>query len=184
MITDRLVYRTRQAWAALRSLPSDDDLNLAARFLSDPQLTLFKLLQGGEQAHSVHALRALLMKAEPEADLCVAVLLHDVGKIRCPLNLVDRVLIVLAQRIIPAAAQRWGEIIPGKTCPKWGWRKPFVVAMHHPRWGAEMAYQAGASALAVELIQRHQEKIPAPASVELSRIEQLLTLLQSVDDNS
>jgi hypothetical protein len=114
----------------------------------------------------------------------VAVLLHDVGKIRCPLNLLDRVLIVLAQRLIPAAARRWGEAAPGESCPAWGWRKAFVVASQHPRWGAEMAHQAGASPLAVELIQQHQEKVPAPASGEMSKVEQLLVLLQSVDDNS
>ena len=184
MTTDRLWYRARQAWFTLRSLPSQEDLYLASTILNDPQLALFSLMQGSEQAHSLRALRLLLDRCESEPDLCVAVLLHDVGKIRCPLNLLERVLIVLAQRANPAAVRRWGEIAPGESCPRWGWHKPFVVALRHPGWGAEMAHQAGASPLAVDLIRRHQERIPTPVPEDAPKVEQLLALLQSVDDNS
>ena len=59
--------------------------------------------------------------------------------------------------------------------------RPFVVAERHPDWGAEMAAQAGASALVVELIRRHQET-PDPRPV--NQADRLLQQLQVADDLS
>jgi hypothetical protein len=55
-------------------------------------------------------------------------------------------------------------------------RRPFVVAAHHPEWGADLAEQAFASPRIVELIRRHQD-FPAFD-------DQLLVALQAADDKN
>jgi hypothetical protein len=129
-----------------------------------------------EQAHSIRVMRALISKGEalPEAyrhDVLVAGLLHDAGKSLHPLRIWERVWIVLFRRLFPERVRQLGEGTPS------GWRRAFVVAERHPEWGAQMAAQAGSSALAVSLIRRHQDHIERGNDLE----DQLLSILQSVD---
>lgn len=184
MITGRLLYRTRQFWMALRPAASNADLENVAHFLNTAELALFQGMQPGEQSHSQRVLQALLERGERDKDLCVAALLHDVGKTRYPLHLWERVWIVLAQAACPDCVQRWGTEMDGQLEKAAWWQKAFVVAAQHPRWGAEMADEAGVSPLAVNLIRRHQEKLTPPARRELTHEETLLLILQSVDDLS
>ena len=66
-------------------------------------------------------------------ELLQAALLHDVGKSAAPLSLGDRTLVVLARRLAPAAARRWGQGQPS------GWRRPFVTARQQPSGGLTCA---------------------------------------------
>jgi hypothetical protein len=185
MITDRWLYRTRQFWLALRPAASHADLKIAATFLNHEQLILFQRMQPSEQAHSLRVLQALLERGELDKDLCVAALLHDVGKTRYPMHLWERVWVVLVEAVCPGCAQSWGQTEDGQLDTVEWWRKAFVVAARHPQWGAEMAAEAGASPLAVALVRRHQDKQISPGQREAaSREEALLQTLQSVDDHS
>jgi putative nucleotidyltransferase with HDIG domain len=169
-----IVYRTRQFWLAMTARPSPDDLAQAAGLLSPALFQLFEQMQPSEQAHSLEIFRRLQWEGETDRDLLAAALLHDVGKSHCPLRLWERVWIVLARAAAPQRARRWGQAAPR------GWRRALVVAEQHPAWGAEMARQAGASAVTVELIRRHQETlVPAAASRPDSS---LLIRLQSLDN--
>jgi hypothetical protein len=96
--------------------------------------------------------------------------LHDVGKILNPLSIFDRVVIISGKRLFPRAARRWGG---GTPC---GLRRPFVVAVNHAAWGAELAAQAGASSRIVDLIRCHQDSPPLD--------DPLLAALQAADDES
>lgn len=178
MSADRILYRTRQFWQALGATLTSEDLDLVRAVLTPPQLALFERLQPNEQAHSLRVLRSLLDQGEDHPDLLVAALLHDVGKSRFPLNIWQRVLIVLVNAVFPHFAPRLGSASGG------AWRRPFILAEKHAQWGAEMAYAAGASPLAVALIKRHQEELSADPERHLSLETRLLLKLQSVDDNS
>lgn len=168
-------YRVRQFWLALFAAPTDQDLKLVQEILSPSLTELFLQMQPGEQAHSLQVLRRLMALGETNPDLLVAALLHDVGKSLYPLHIWDRVLIVIARALIPQQAARWGCGAPT------GWKKTFVVAQQHPRWGAELAAKHAASPLAVRLILRHQDPLTSePVSLE----DRLLRQLQSVDDQS
>jgi hypothetical protein len=113
----------------------------------------------------------------------VAALLHDVGKTRYPLHLWERIWIVLVQSVYPGCVARWGKEDDRQPERIEWWRKAFVVAAQHPKWGAEMAAAAGTAPLAVDLIRRHQEKQVSPIELETtSREEILLQALRSVDD--
>ena len=211
MNASRIFYRTRQFWQALGANLSPEDLDLVREVLAPSQRRLFEQLQMSEKVHSMKVLRALLDQGENHPDLLVAALLHDVGKSRFPLNMWDRILIVLGKAFFPQSAKRWGSEpasalesihsadrrgllaeashnpdhrgLPTETFSNI-WLRPFIIAERHPAWGAEMAAQVGASPLAVALIRRHQDKLDPDLGGNSGMEGYLLRKLQAVDDNS
>jgi len=187
MRLDYIAYRIRQFWQAVDGAPDPGDLALAHGILTPPQMELFQRLQLSEQAHSLQVCKRLAQQEEGASgdgwdDLLVAALLHDVGKNRQPLSLLERVEIVVTKVLLPEKSKVWGAAPPGDAAGQQsGWRRPFVTAEHHAEWGAQMAAAAGASPLAAALIRRHQE-LPNPGSTALE--ERLLARLQSADNNS
>lgn len=184
MTTSRLIYRTRQFFQAISSHSSQVDLELIASILNPSQLALFQEMQTSEQLHSQRVFNELRMNGETNQDLLVAALLHDAGKTRAPLLLGERVLIVLVKSICPGCVMRWGHVPNGQFTPTMGIRRPFVISVQHPGWGAELADQCGSSQLAVELIARHEEHlIPSPQD-GITLADQLLLKLQAADGNN
>jgi hypothetical protein len=188
MRLDRIFYRSRQFWQALYAVPDADDLALAEGILSPKQMVLFTRLQTGEQAHSLLVFKRVFVQCqldpvESQTDLLAAALLHDVGKSCYTLSLWERVLIVLAKAVFPNRIEEWGTLTMSESQAhpdggQSGWKRAFVIAEQHPRWGAELAAGAGCSALTVSLIRRHQEPLPSrPDTIE----DRLLSRLQSAD---
>ncbi len=175
-MTNTALYRVRQFFTALTAAPPDTtQLGWVEAILTPQQLTLFQQMLPSDQQHSLRVAAALKAQGADHPDLLVAALLHDVGKIRFPLRLGERVLIVLGKALLPRQAARWGEGEPR------GWKRPFVVAQQHPAWGAELARQAGVSPLAASLIQRHQATLlHQPSTLE----DRLLARLQAADNCS
>ena len=175
MILQRAAYRARQFWMVMFAQPSAPDLERARAILSAKTWTLFMQLQPFEQAHALQVLARLEAQSpELHPDLRVAALLHDVGKSCCPLNIWERSLVVLAKKLFPRRVRVLGQ----SECR--GWQRPFVSAEQHPAWGAQLVAEAGASALVVALVRRHQEVNSLGTSLE----DHLLERLQAVDDNS
>jgi len=173
----RITYRLYQFWQAVTARPTAADLDQARQTLNPAQMALFGRLQASEQAHAANVLGRLAAQGETQPDLLAAALLHDVGKLRAPLHLWERVIIVLGQAFFPARVKQWGAA----EQPQAGWRRAFIVARQHPAWGADLAREAGVSPLAEALIRRHQDLLPAaPTSLE----DRLLARLQAVDDES
>jgi hypothetical protein len=169
-----LLYRTRQFWLTVRaSALSDEDQALVDDLLTPAQQELFARMQFSEQHHGLRVLNMLREQGETDPDLVVAALLHDVGKSRYRLRVWERVLIVLGRAFFPARVQRWGQI-PLSWC-----NRAFVVAEHHPDWGAALALEAGCSPLAVDLIRYHQAESPPQSASPRER--RLLLLLQQAD---
>jgi hypothetical protein len=188
MRLESILYRSRQFWQAIHAAPDVDDLTLAESVLDPDQMALFRRLQTAEQAHSLLVFKRLYFHCqrvpiECQHDLLAAALLHDVGKICYPLSLWERVLIVLAKAAFPKRIEGWGTLPVGdsKAQPggeQLGWKRPFIIAEQHPRWGAELAAAVGCSALTVSLIRRHQDSLPSePLTLE----DRLLSRLQSAD---
>ncbi len=171
----RLAYRSRQfrntLLAPCKRIPSEALLP----HLTPVQLSLFQRMQPAEQAHAYRIFKRLETAGQTNPDLLVAALLHDMGKILHPLSIFDRVIIVLGRRLFPGAARRWAAGTPR------GLRRPFVVAANHAGWGADLASQAGASSLSVELVRRHHD---ACISNPGSHTERLLAALQAADNES
>lgn len=173
----RILYRVRQFRAALAGAPNPDDLAAIQTVLAPALMDLFLQMQASEQAHSLQVYDRLLQHGAQDSDLLVAALLHDIGKTRFPLRIWERVVIVLAKAFVPRWVKRWGQ---GQAR---GWRRAFVVAEQHTKWGAEMAAIAGASPVTVRLIRRHQDLLPQSTNPD-NREDHFLKQLQQFDDES
>lgn len=184
MKTSQLVYRARQFWLTINSRSSQIDIELISSILSPTQVALFRQMQASERVHSQRVLGKLTSQGERNHDLLVAALMHDVGKIRYPMNVFERVVIVLVIAVCPGCVRKLGHQPVKKGLGEMGWRRAFIVAVNHPRWGAELAKQCGTSKLAVELIARHEEHLD-PSQVNGRSLEdRLLGKLQAADSSS
>jgi hypothetical protein len=171
------VMRLRQGVRALFAWARDVDEDQAAAVLTPALMALFRAMRRSERQHSLNVLRSVRASGYDHPALLVAALLHDCGKARAVYHLWDRVLVVLVGAAFPRLAQRWGSA--GCVDSPRGWRRPFVVAVQHPRWGAEMVAAAGGDALAVSLIADHARRLHGPPH---SDYERLLAALQAADN--
>jgi hypothetical protein len=184
----RILYRTRQFWHYLAASPASHDLETIKTFLPPPLLALFSSMSPEEQAHSISILNKLQGQGEQNTNLLAAALLHDVGKSRFPLRLWERVYVVLIKTAVPNLCKEWGAnnpLTPAEGAWNgflWRLKKPFMVAVRHPEWGAEMAAAAGANPQVVALIRRHQD--PLTEITVVNEEDGLLRKLQMVDDES
>lgn len=165
-------YRASQTFRVLLAKPGSEDLALAEEHLLLPLGELFHQMSPADQVHGLRVLRSLLARGEGDPNLLAAALLHDVGKSQVRLRLWERILIVLVSWLAPGRVQLWGE---GELT---SWRRPFVIAVRHPAWGAEMIRQAGGTEELATLVLRHQEEPPPDPAREIDR---LLIRLQEVD---
>lgn len=176
-----IVYRSWQLWQALLASPSAKDMQLVRSILPPEQMRLFELMQPDEQMHCIKTAHFLLEKGHNHADLLAAALLHDVGKINHPLQLWERVWLVIGNTFFPKLASSWRRESDLGVINKKTWRRVFVVHRRHAGWGAELGRKAGASQLCANLIRRHQDRF----SLDANSIEdQLLSLLQEADNLS
>ena len=171
----RLAYRTRQFWNALPGSRRCVEIETLLPHLTPSLIVLFRRMQPSEQAHAYQVFERLKTSGQTDPDLLAAALLHDVGKILVPLSLLDRVVIVLGKHFFSRSARRWSEGTANRS------RRPFVVAAHHPGWGADLAEQAGASPQTVDLVRRHQDPISLNPG---SHAERLLAVLQAADNEN
>jgi hypothetical protein len=165
-------YRVRQGLRALGTWLHPADDTLAQQHLSPALFALFEQMRRSERQHSLRVLSELIASGHDQPDLLAAALLHDVGKIRAPFSLPEKVLVVLVKAISPGLYLHWG------TGSSQGWRRPFAVSVQHPIWGADMVAEAGGTPLTVELIRRHANALDGPAQTEADR---LLLALQAID---
>ncbi|HET6443461.1 MAG TPA: HD domain-containing protein [candidate division Zixibacteria bacterium] len=164
------------------NLPSDHEEEVAA-ILNPNEMDLFQRMPPADKHHCYRVMRTIKGTGHSENELLAAAILHDVGKTEAQTTWWDRPLVVLAEVIAPAAAEKWAN---GSGQ---GLSRPFKTKAMHAEWGADLAVEAGSAALTVELIRRHH---PAPASpIETNQnendkstdeeLEQMLALLRRAD---
>ena len=168
-----LLTRFRQGIYALFAWARPVDDAPAVAVLPPSLLVLFRQMSRREQQHALEVLVTLRAHGVTHPALLQAGLLHDLGKLRAPFYVWERVLVVLVEAAAPERAYAWGAGDPR------GWRRPFVIRRQHAAWSAEMVAAAGADPLTVELIRRHQDKLTAEPRTEADR---LLRDLQAADD--
>ena len=169
----RAIRRVRQGLRALAAFARPVDETAAAALLSPALMHLFRRMTRAEQQHSLRVMRTLRAQGYTDPDLLTAALLHDVGKSRYGLNLVERTLVVLIEALWPGRAAHWSRGAPS------GWRRAFVIKAQHPVWSAEDMAAAGASARACTIARRHQERIDPEDTGEMA---ELVRALQVADD--
>mgnify|MGYP001381395592 CR=1 FL=1 len=161
--------RLQQGVRALIAFTRPIDNELAQKYLNEAQMALFKQMKRSEQLHSLNVLRHL---GDVSHDLAVAALLHDCGKICHPLAIWQKSIAVIIRKIAPQKYVAWS-----KKSPNHFWYKAFVVAEHHPQWGADLVAETGASDQTVWLIAHHADK-----SCPLHAYGNSLRDLQRADD--
>jgi hypothetical protein len=171
----RFRYRVWQFWQTLWARLTPVEISEVEKALSPSLFSLFLNMPLDEQAHALRVFQATKKSGITSPSLLSAALLHDVGKDRVPLLPWQRAMVVIGKALHPSKITEWGQGEPA------GWRKPFVVAAHHPEWGAQMAAQAGADELTVRLIREHHTATPDGFS---SGEAVLLALLQQADDQN
>ena len=92
-----------------------------ADVLTTDELALYAGYSLADQWHSYRVLCCLRDAGYNHPDLLTAALLHDIGKVRCPLSIRDRTVIVVTGALFPGQVERWGQGVPD------GWRRPFVA---------------------------------------------------------
>lgn len=167
-------YRVRQGLRALFAFAQPLTETAAIAHLSAAELALFRRLRRGERLHAL-AVLAALQAAEPvPSALATAALLHDVGKIRYPLHLWQKTVVVLTRALLPGVYARLSSGDPAH-----GLHRPFVVYAQHPAWSAEYLSAAGGDPAAVWLCRHHADHDPALTTQPLYP---LLRRLQAADD--
>ena len=168
-------YRIWQFWQSLKKPPDDEDLELVKSVLTPAEIELFLQLPIPDQNHSIRVLIILKSQGERDPDLLKAALLHDIGKIKYPLQRWERVFSVLITGFFPNRIQNWGNGNPA------GLERPLVVINHHPDWGAEFAENVGSSPQTIWLIRNHEKEKPEGSSPERKK---LLLKLQQADNQN
>lgn len=156
-------YRAWQVWAALRSQPDPKDLAAAREVLPPALWGLFRALPLNEQAHGLRVWRAVGGSTAPP-EVQMAALLHDAGKAFARIALWERIVAVLGHALAPRLARRLAHGAPR------GLHRPFVIAVRHPTWGADLARAAGAPPEVIRLIAQHQSP-PQADDLWLQRLQ-------------
>ena len=157
-----VAYRAGQFARAVTARPEADSAQELSTILPPDALRLFFAMPANDQRHA-RAVYAWLSAGEGERPrrpgqrraLLQAALLHDVGKADAALTLWHRVAIVLLRAWRPDLLEQLANDQPG------AWGYPFWLHLHHPARGAALAASAGCDRLAVVLIRRHQDALPA-----------------------
>lgn len=173
-------YRIHQFVSGLLAGVQEVDETPAVRLLSPNALALFRRMPLDARRHSLRVLHTLAAEAPVPADLAVAALLHDVGKVAAAdagayLGLWLRGPMVITEAIAPNLLVRLADPQPSSSL-----RYALYVQLHHPEIGAAWARAAGASDLACWLIAEHQNKTGRTAKPEA----ELLARLQAADDQN
>jgi len=170
-----ILHRVKQFARALGARVQPEEMRLLEGVLTPAQVELFRRMSPQDQRHALDVFFTLQREGHAERALLQAALLHDAGKCGGSLRLWHRVSIVLIRALWPGLLARIAREEPGS------WRYPFFVHLHHAARGAELARAAGCLPLAVALIRRHQE--PLPAAWRGRREGRLLAALQAADRN-
>jgi hypothetical protein len=165
-------YRAGQFRHLLSAKRNRDHRKFVYEILDPSLAALFFRMSDPDQSRSVRVFQTLVDLGEENSDLLMAALLHDVGKSLNPLRAWERSLIVITNRILPNQVLKWGQGEPH------GWRKPFVVALQHPEWGAALVQQEGGSETLVTLIRYHQEHALPSIGKD---VQELMKRLQTAD---
>lgn len=152
--------RVRQYFIYLTARVTAEDRLYVVRIAGPALAGLFFRLSPGEQVHSLAVTRWLEARGQNRPELLQAALLHDVGKIRAPVTLPERAVAVLAHWQLPRCYERWARGEPR------GWKRTFVMAVHHPAWGADLVAGITSPGLVTQLIRRHQDEEVLPETEE------------------
>ncbi len=181
-VLSRWLYRSRQFFAAvgLGARLNREDLAEARRVLGPSLYKLFSSMPTPYKRHGLSVYRKVLAAGGSDKVLLQAALLHDSGKYDPAsgryVTVLHRVAVVLLEAtpfgrpsLERLSRERQAKGFAGYLL------YPFYLSKHHPRLGAEVAREHGASPELVRLIAEHQH---------YAATDEALRRLQAADDRS
>lgn len=113
-------YRVRQFMWAVMSRVNEEDIKYINNYLDEDERKLFFSLAASEQKHSVRVAHQVekLMKALSDKDkskinrnmMIKAALLHDIGKIEKSVNIIDKSLLVIFNKLSGGRIKRFTNV--------------------------------------------------------------------------
>jgi putative nucleotidyltransferase with HDIG domain len=158
-----MLQRVRQFIAAVTARIGAADRSFVAEYLSRQEERLFWRMNLPDQRHALNVAYTALTLSEGKRGinrvvLLKSALLHDVGKVKGDISIVDKIITVLADTMVPAWGERWGRY--GKGGRLDNLRHAFYIYFHHPERSAAMLREIGVQAEIIAVIARHH-KAPA-----------------------
>lgn len=162
-------YRVKQFFWSLFSRVTEEDRKYVQNHLTDGEFRLFSKLPKAEQKHCIRV--AEYVEGEYESlrknnnDICDpevcrmirVALLHDIGKLKRPLNVVDKSVLVMLNSI------SGGDLIKLQRFEK------VKVYYRHGEIGADMLSQYGVDERFLFLVRNHHSDIRGDRELELLR---------------
>ncbi|MCE5284258.1 MAG: HD domain-containing protein [Pelosinus sp.] len=174
-----MLNRIKQVFAALTAKISAADRAFVDKYLTDSEQRLFWQMNLPDQRHALNvaytAVGFLEIGKVNKLLLIRCCLLHDVGKIRGDVSTFDKIITVLAHKLTPKWAAKWGRLGRGGKLDNL--RHAFYVYFHHAERSAQMLLAGGTSGLLIDIIRSHHQP---PAEGDLAE----LVLLRRADNKN
>ncbi|MCY6353675.1 HD domain-containing protein [Clostridium sp. ZS2-4] len=104
------LYRIKQFYWAVTSTISSKDKEFIREYLNQDEINLFAKLAVYDQRHSIKIAQDVKKIYSTNERLIKAALLHDIGKISKPLNLLERSLMVILDNLFKDKMKRYENI--------------------------------------------------------------------------
>lgn len=172
-----MVNRVKQVVSALTAEITVADRKFVDENLSKCEQNLFWKMNLPDQRHALNvAYSALHMARNKTVNLTVltkCALLHDVGKVKGDVSTLDKIITVMAHKLAPRWAKRWGK--QGKGSKLANVRHAFYTYFNHPEISANLLKLIGTNPLIVDIVSKHHK---APAESDPPE----LVILKAADD--
>lgn len=165
------MYRVKQFLWGIKSLYKEIDEDLIKRFLSEDEIVMFKSLKINDQHHCIRVCKDSLevnrdfeLNIE-EYKLGKAALLHDIGKTKLYLSLIEKSIIVILDKITSGFIRRFDNI------------KQIDIYYNHPKIGYDLLKDKGYPIYLLEVVRDHHNKLKV-------RDNDYLTIIAFCDDRN
>jgi putative nucleotidyltransferase with HDIG domain len=159
-----MIQRVKQFFAALTAKISPEDTEFIARHLKVEEAVLFWGMNISDQRHALNVAYTAIDIASGRADidktaLFKAALLHDVGRTKGDLSIIDKVIAVLLDKYAPLKAHEWGRFGRGGKLDNI--RHALFIYYNHPAISASLLKDLDVCDKVVNLVLRHHfEEVP------------------------
>lgn len=146
------MYRVKQFLWGIKSLYRDIDIEYVKKFLTEDEIKIFKKLKINDQHHCIRVCKdSLEMNRNYELNideykLGKAALLHDIGKTKFHLNLVEKSIVVILHKLTRGYIKKYKNI------------KQIDIYYNHPKIGYEILKEKGYSKDILEVVRHHHTK--------------------------
>lgn len=109
-----MIYRLKQFYWGIIAKISSEDIKFIREYLDDRELKLFNRLSIYEQAHCIRTAKAvnnIYFHNKIDSNILIKVaLLHDIGKIKKRLNLIDKSILVILDKLTRGKIRKFNNI--------------------------------------------------------------------------